>query len=163
MLSKYEAQTASEFHHVTETQSSGQQCARVRRNGRTRTWKTRPDEFVLPVKWGMRDQFSIHEIDADCWNVADKCPRCNGSMSGAIGRYLTIASTKRLTNSVNGNPRFTVGFTDGTIATTQSDASCSYDIDNLTRSKAEAFYVFTPAGRISYTLPVNPLARANKQ
>lgn len=162
-LSKYDAMTASEFHHVTQTQASGQQCARVRRNGKTQTWKTRPAEWRLPVKFGMRarDQFSLYEIEAESWNVANACPRCNGAVSGVIGRYLSIVSTERLNNSVNGNPRFSVTFNDGTTHQTQSDASCSYDIDNYSRSRDTAFWVFTPAGKVSYCLPVNPLAFAN--
>ena len=32
---------------------------RARRNGRTQTWKTRPGEFRIPAKAGLRDTFQI--------------------------------------------------------------------------------------------------------
>ena len=49
---------------------------RARRNGMTQTWKTRPDEFRIPVKYGIRarDQFSIHEYDANRWHAEEACP-----------------------------------------------------------------------------------------
>lgn len=49
---------------------------RVRRNGSTQTWKTRPDEWRLPVKYGMRarDQFSITHREAHSYHTAEDCP-----------------------------------------------------------------------------------------
>jgi hypothetical protein len=49
---------------------------RVRRNGMTQTWKTRPDEWRIPVKYGIaaRGQFSIFSRDADRWHAASECP-----------------------------------------------------------------------------------------
>ncbi len=32
---------------------------RIRRNGRTQTWKTRPDDFRIPCKVGFRECFNI--------------------------------------------------------------------------------------------------------
>jgi hypothetical protein len=77
MITKDQAVTANEFHHATETQASGKQCLRVRRNGHTQTWKTRPAEWRLPVKWGLhaRGQFSIMHTDAANWHTAETCPR----------------------------------------------------------------------------------------
>ncbi len=37
-----------------EARVSGGRWWRVRRNGKTQTWKTRPDEFRIPVKAGFR-------------------------------------------------------------------------------------------------------------
>jgi hypothetical protein len=34
---------------------------RVRRNGKTQTWKTRPSEFSIPVKAGLREHARITE------------------------------------------------------------------------------------------------------
>lgn len=63
-----------------------------------------------------------------------------------------LFSATRLTNSVNGNPRFDLHTSDGTYRT-QSDASCSYDVDNITRTipRGETIPVTlhtTPAGRV---------------
>jgi hypothetical protein len=49
--------------------------ALFRRNGRTKTWKTRPDEFHLPVKYGFRGTGSyITHINAADWHVDADCP-----------------------------------------------------------------------------------------
>jgi hypothetical protein len=72
-----QAITEDEFHHATYSQGSkGSECQRVRRNGQTKTWKTRPDVFSIPVKWGFRDAFRITQLEKDEWNVASECPRC---------------------------------------------------------------------------------------
>lgn len=49
---------------------------RARRNGATQTWKTRPDEYRVPVKHGIRarGQFSIYHHDARSWHAASQCP-----------------------------------------------------------------------------------------
>jgi hypothetical protein len=39
----------------------------VRVNGKCQTWKTRPDEFRLPVKYGLRDCGYIDQNNADNW------------------------------------------------------------------------------------------------
>lgn len=63
-----------------------------------------------------------------------------------------LFSATRLTNSTNGNPRFDLHTSDGTFRT-QSDASCSYDVDNIVRTipRGETIPVVlhtTPAGRV---------------
>ena len=68
-----------------------------------------------------------------------------------VTKGLVIDSAERLYNSVNGNPRWRVTFTDGTSALTMSDASVSYDIQNLTEPRNAAQTVtFTHSGRIRY-------------
>lgn len=70
---------------------------------------------------------------------------------------LKITHAERLNSSTNGNPRFRLVF-DGEpfTAVTQSDASCSYDVENFTRS-AYAGRTFTiettKAGRVSTITP----------
>lgn len=41
------------------------QPSRLRRNGACQTWKTRPEDFSLPVKYGMSDAFRITHQTAD--------------------------------------------------------------------------------------------------
>lgn len=45
-----------------------------RRNGKTKTWKTRPKEFSVPVKHGLRDYGYITERTAVDFHVAEECP-----------------------------------------------------------------------------------------
>lgn len=71
--------------------------------------------------------------------------------------HTSLVSVKRLNSSVNGNPRFRLNTTHGEF-TTQSDASCSYDVDNIARGirqRDTGDYVpvpvvlsLTPAGRV---------------
>ena len=42
-------------------------CARV--NGRCKTWKTRPDDFQLPMKHGLRTCFYITPSNAAEWTL----------------------------------------------------------------------------------------------
>ena len=60
----------------------------------------------------------------------------------------TIASLERLKLSTNGNPRFRVTFTDGTVAQTQTDASVGYSIENPEFRDVPVRVSYTPAGRI---------------
>jgi hypothetical protein len=69
----------------------------------------------------------------------------------------SLVSVTRLTNSRNGNPRFRLNTLHGEFVT-QSDAACSYDVDNIarkirTREDGQAIAVgvvlsLTPAGRV---------------
>jgi hypothetical protein len=58
-----------ELHHAKLRNSDGTPV-RCRVNGACQTWKTRPDEFKLPVKHGLRDCFYITELNADQWSLS---------------------------------------------------------------------------------------------
>lgn len=64
----------------------------------------------------------------------------------------TIESATRLNLSVNGNPRWSVRFTDGSAAITQSDSSVGYEIANylMESPRLPKEVTFTRAGRIAY-------------
>lgn len=47
---------------------------RCRVNGKCQTWKTRPDDFRLPIKSGLRDCGAITQQNAYMFHVADDCP-----------------------------------------------------------------------------------------
>lgn len=67
----------------------------------------------------------------------------------------TIERTERLTNSVNGNPRFRFYFTDGSVADLSSDASFGYEAENPEYRPGRTVDVcFTRAGRVEYMKPV---------
>jgi len=46
----------------------------ARPNGRCQTWKTRPNDFRLPVKHGMYEYGEITQDNADCFHLASDCP-----------------------------------------------------------------------------------------
>lgn len=48
--------------------------ARVRPSGKCKTWKTRPNEFRLPVKYGMWENGAITHQNAGSFHLADDCP-----------------------------------------------------------------------------------------
>ena len=57
LLTRENQEGISYFYHITATNSTGR--IRVHRNGKTKTWKTRPQEFKIPVKYGLRQCFYI--------------------------------------------------------------------------------------------------------
>lgn len=65
-----------------------------------------------------------------------------------------IDHLERLNNSVNGNPRYRVHFTDGTSALTQSDAAVSYGIGNPEFRGVPVEFKLSRAGRIWDATPV---------
>jgi hypothetical protein len=72
---------------------------------------------------------------------------------GEAARYgLRIWRTERLTTTASGNPRFRIWFEDDTTTwfQTSSDASCAYDVDNLSGRGGLIDIVLTRSGRIIY-------------
>jgi hypothetical protein len=49
-----------------------------RRNGRNQTWKTRPNEFRVPIKWGFgygKGSYNyITENNLKWWHMRSECP-----------------------------------------------------------------------------------------
>ena len=66
----------------------------------------------------------------------------------------TIDHLTRLNNSVNGNPRFRVTFTDGSSAITQSDAAFCYGLENPEFRDRPVIVSFSRAGRITHVRSV---------
>ena len=69
MVTKEQAQISRNFNHVT-LKGSDNLPVRCRAMGQCKTWKTRPNEFKLPVKHGLYQSFYITQDNADDWNVA---------------------------------------------------------------------------------------------
>lgn len=57
------------LHHVS-VKNADKTPMRVRVNGQVKTWKTRPDQFRIPVKHGLRDCGYIDNNNAQYWEVA---------------------------------------------------------------------------------------------
>ncbi len=64
------ARHAQVFYHVKARNADGS-AARCRVNGACKTWKTRPTEFRLPVKYGLKACFYITERNAADWLLND--------------------------------------------------------------------------------------------
>jgi len=47
---------------------------RVRPSGKCQTWKTRPSEFRLPVKYGLYNSYTIDHTNKDHFHLASECP-----------------------------------------------------------------------------------------
>lgn len=56
------------LHHV-KLKGSDNQPMRVRVTGNCVTWKTRPEEWRLPVKWGLYHSLDINPANACLWCV----------------------------------------------------------------------------------------------
>lgn len=56
------------LHHTTLRNADGTPL-RARVNGKCKVWVTRPDEFSLPVKHGLRDYFYITPLNAHKWTT----------------------------------------------------------------------------------------------
>ena len=67
-MTRNEALTARNFEHVTVTNRDGTPM-RARRNGRTQTWKTRPDDFRVPIKHGLYSYGEITPANAHEWRA----------------------------------------------------------------------------------------------
>lgn len=69
-------------------------------------------------------------------------------MSSETTAVKTIASLERLKLSTNGNPRFKVTFTDGSVAQTRTDGQIGYTLENSEYRDVPVKIFFTRAGRI---------------
>ena len=72
MITKFIAQNATHrqnFRHKTEKYSNGKEFLLCRVNGKCQTWKTRANDFKLPVKYGMFTHFYITPANAHEWEA----------------------------------------------------------------------------------------------
>lgn len=58
------------FYHRRMKGSDGRPL-RCRVNGVCKTWKTRPEDFKLPVKYGLRECFYIEPCNVDEWSWSE--------------------------------------------------------------------------------------------
>jgi len=56
------------FYHIS-CKNKDKTPVRARRNGKTKTWKTRPNDFKIPVKYGLRDCFYITQDNCHEWTI----------------------------------------------------------------------------------------------
>lgn len=70
MITKEQAMTHTMFYHVRFVNADGT-AVRARANGRIKLWKTRPDEWRLPVKYGLKGCFYLTPRNAKDWLTYD--------------------------------------------------------------------------------------------
>lgn len=71
MITKDQAMTADRFEHCTMKNKSDKSPLRARRNGATKVWKTRPNDFKIPCKYGLYEYFCITQDNAGEWNAVE--------------------------------------------------------------------------------------------
>lgn len=80
MITIEEALTANEFHYGTCTYVLGPRGGRTihqyiyRRSGKTKTWKTRPGEFRIPIKHGLYYNAQLTHEHAQLFHTPEQCP-----------------------------------------------------------------------------------------
>lgn len=70
MITKDQAMTANNFESLISKNKKGE-AHKVRRSGKTITWKTRPDHFKIPVKFGLYQSLYITQDNAHEFRVID--------------------------------------------------------------------------------------------
>jgi hypothetical protein len=79
MITMKQALNANEFHFsgcavfIGPRGGKEYKTERVRRNGRTQTWKTRPGHFRIPCKYGLYTYVQIWHHEAESWHTAEDC------------------------------------------------------------------------------------------
>ncbi len=68
MITKDQAISANRFEHTVLKNADGTPL-RARRNGKTKTWKTRPNEFNVPIKVGLYTYGYITDADSKSWRA----------------------------------------------------------------------------------------------
>jgi hypothetical protein len=68
IVNKENSVTAKKFEHISD-KNADKTPVRVRRNGKTKFWVTRPNDFRIPVKYGLRYCFYIDQDNCNEWNV----------------------------------------------------------------------------------------------
>lgn len=54
----------------------------VRQSGSIKTWKTRPNDFHMPVKYGLRESWYVDQDNAKDFHLASECPLLAVSVNG---------------------------------------------------------------------------------
>lgn len=68
-ITKDNAMTANNFYHRTKLDSRKKPLS-IRRNGKTQVWKTRPNEFRVPCKYGLYEYYNLTQYNAHEWYIA---------------------------------------------------------------------------------------------
>jgi hypothetical protein len=69
VVNRDNAMTANDFEHTTLKNRDGSPL-RTRRNGKTQTWKRKPNDFRIPVKYGLYEYYNITQDNCHEWVLA---------------------------------------------------------------------------------------------
>lgn len=61
-------------HWVSSRGLDRYQCQVARRNGQTQIWVTRPEDFRVPIKYGLKEFGQITPVNATWFHVPSECP-----------------------------------------------------------------------------------------
>ena len=67
-LTRENCETANMFFHKEAKDARGNRFS-CRRNGKTQIWKTRPDEFKIPVKRGLYSYDYLTHKNCNNWTI----------------------------------------------------------------------------------------------
>ncbi len=79
MLTRQQVMTATRFHDTRICPCGTRYSNNLRRNGATKTWKTRPDEFRIPVKFGLRGYSYLEPADLPYVHTEEDCTYVAGA------------------------------------------------------------------------------------
>lgn len=71
-VTKEQALTHNRFHYSPGCNEN--RTERWRRNGATKVWVTRPNEFRVPIKFGLRDYAYLTHDNAGQFHTEEDCP-----------------------------------------------------------------------------------------
>lgn len=69
-VNRTNCESANNFEHVS-MKNADKTPLRVRRNGKTKLWKTRPEEFEIPVKYGLYGYTYITQYNCNEWEITN--------------------------------------------------------------------------------------------
>ncbi len=69
LVNRSNAMTANNFEHISQKNKDGSPV-RVRRNGKTQTWKKQPDNFRIPIKYGLYGYGNLTQDNAHEFVIA---------------------------------------------------------------------------------------------
>lgn len=80
MITIGQATIHNEFHYGTCKLTIGERggktitIERWRRSGKTQTWKTRPNDFTVPIKYDLRSSSYLTQSNAHDFHIPSDCP-----------------------------------------------------------------------------------------
>ena len=68
-----QAKNLKPYDHIyaVDYDASPPRVIRVKVNGKPKTWKRRPNDVLIPVKYGLYTYFDIWDNDLDCWYLTE--------------------------------------------------------------------------------------------
>lgn len=65
--------SCNSIHHNTLKNCDGKTCQVFKINGKVKLWKTKPYQFQIPIKRGLREYYYLTENNCDQFHLPDSC------------------------------------------------------------------------------------------